>query len=110
MAMAQAQQVARLIRERTGREADLIGITTFGDVSRAQLAQIGGTGVFVSGLRARLLDDDIDIAVHSLKDLPTAQPPGIELAAVPAPDDPPDALAAPNRPNPPHLPPRPPTG
>jgi hydroxymethylbilane synthase len=94
MAMAQAQHVARLITERTGREVELIGITTFGDVSRAQLAQIGGTGVFVSGLRARLLDGDIDIAVHSLKDLPTVPPQGIELAAVPARDDPRDALAA----------------
>ena len=47
-------------------------MTTFGDVSRAQLAQIGGTGVFVSGLRVRLAGGDVDIAVHSLKDLPTA--------------------------------------
>jgi hydroxymethylbilane synthase len=94
MAMVQAQHVARLITERSGREVELIGITPFGDVSRAQLAQIGGTGVFVSGLRARLLDGDIDLAVHSLKDLPTAQLAGIELAAVPARDDPRDALAA----------------
>ncbi len=94
MAMAQSEQVARLIRERTGREVELIGITTFGDVSRAQLAQIGGTGVFVSGLRASLLHGDVDIAVHSLKDLPTAQPEGIVLAAVPPRDDPRDALIA----------------
>ncbi len=94
MAMTQSQHVARLITEQTGREVELTGITTFGDVSRAQLAQIGGTGVFVSGLRARLLDGDIDIAVHSLKDLPVAWPPGITLAAVPARDDPRDALAA----------------
>ena len=94
MAMAQAQRVARLITERTGREVELIGITTFGDVSRAQLAQIGGTGVFVSELRAQLLDGHIDIAVHSLKDLPAVQPEQIELAAVPARDDPRDALAA----------------
>src|SRR5258708_9621160 len=107
MAMAQAQQVARLIRERTGREADLIGITTFGDVSRAQLAQIGGTGVFVSGLPARLLHGGIDIAVHSLKDLPTAQPQGIELAAVPARDPPTDAPPAPPGATPPS-PPSPP--
>ena len=94
MAMVQSQQVARLITERTGREVELVGITTFGDVSRAQLAQIGGTGVFVSGLRASLLHGDVDIAVHSLKDLPTAQPEGIVLAAVPPRDDPRDALAA----------------
>jgi len=94
MAMVQAGHVARLITEATGREVELIGITTFGDVSGAQIAQIGGTGVFVSGLRARLLDGDIDLAVHSLKDLPAVQPAGIELAAVPARDDPRDALAA----------------
>ena len=94
MAMTQARHVAGLITQRTGREVELVGITTFGDVSRAQLAQIGGTGVFVSGLRARLLDGDIDIAVHSLKDLPAVQPHDIELAAVPARDDPRDALAA----------------
>ena len=94
MAMVQSKQVARLITERSGREVGLVGITTFGDVSRAQLAQIGGTGVFVSGLRTSLLHGDVDIAVHSLKDLPTAQPEGIVLAAVPPRDDPRDALAA----------------
>jgi hydroxymethylbilane synthase len=94
MALVQARHVAELITERTGRAVELIGITTFGDVSRAQLPQIGGTGVFVSGLRARLLDGEIDIAVHSLKDLPAVQPEEIELAAVPARDDPRDALAA----------------
>jgi len=94
MAMVQSQQVARLITQRTGRAVELAGITTFGDVSRAQLAQIGGTGVFVSGLRTSLLHGDIDIAVHSLKDLPTAQPEGLVLAAVPPRDDPRDALAA----------------
>jgi hydroxymethylbilane synthase len=94
MAMVQSRHVARLITQRTGRAVELTGITTFGDVSRADLAQIGGTGVFVSGLRTSLLNGDIDIAVHSLKDLPTAQPEGIVLAAVPGRDDPRDALAA----------------
>ena len=84
MAMVQSRQVARLITERTGRAVELVGITTFGDVSRAQLAQIGGTGVFVSGLRACLLAGEVDFAVHSLKDLPTAPPEGIALAAVTA--------------------------
>jgi len=94
MAMVQSQQVARLITECTGRTVELTGITTFGDVSRADLAQIGGTGVFVSGLRTSLLHGDVDIAVHSLKDLPTVQPDGIVLAAVPSRDDPRDVLAA----------------
>jgi len=94
MAMVQSQMVADLITERTGCQVELVGVTTFGDVSRAQLAQIGGTGVFVSGLRARLLDGDIDIAVHSLKDLPTTPAEGIALAAVLPREDPRDALAA----------------
>ena len=94
MAMAQSQQVARLVTERTGRQVELAQITTFGDVSRAQLTQIGGTGVFVSGLRAGLLNGDIDFAVHSLKDLPAGPAEGIALAAVVARDDPRDALAA----------------
>jgi hydroxymethylbilane synthase len=92
MAVAQSGLVASLITERTGRAVELVRVTTFGDVSRAQLAQIGGTGVFVSGLRERLLSGEVDLAVHSLKDLPTADPGGIVLAAVPARDDPRDTL------------------
>jgi hydroxymethylbilane synthase len=94
MAMVQTGLVARLITERTGRPAELVTVTTFGDVSRAELAQIGGTGVFVSGLRLRLLQGDVDVAVHSLKDLPTADADGIVLAAVPTRDDPRDALVS----------------
>jgi hydroxymethylbilane synthase len=93
MAMAQSGQVARLITERTGREVTLVGLTTFGDVTRAELAQIGGTGVFVSTLRESLLAGEVDLAVHSLKDLPVRPPPGLVLAAVPPRDDPRDALA-----------------
>jgi hydroxymethylbilane synthase len=94
MAMAQSLQVASAITERTGRAVELVGMTTYGDTSSAQLTQIGGTGVFVSGLRASLLAGEVDLAVHSLKDLPTAPAEGIMLAAVPVRDDPRDALAA----------------
>ena len=94
MAMTQSGLVARAITERTGRPVELVGVTTKGDVSRAQLAQIGGTGVFVSALRDELLAGRVDLAVHSLKDLPTGQPEGIVLAAVPVRDDPRDALIA----------------
>ncbi len=93
MAMTQAGQVARLISERTGTAVELVGLTTFGDVTRAELAQIGGTGVFVSALRESLLAGDIDLAVHSLKDLPVGLVPGLLLGAVPPRDDPRDALA-----------------
>jgi hydroxymethylbilane synthase len=92
MAVAQSGGVARLITQRTGRRVELVGVTTLGDVSREHVAQLGGTGVFVSALRDSLLHGEVDFAVHSLKDLPTAAPQGIALAAVPARDDPRDAL------------------
>jgi hydroxymethylbilane synthase len=94
MAIAQSRQVADMITERTGRQVEIVGVTTLGDVSRAQLTQIGGTGVFVSALREALLGGEVDLAVHSLKDLPTGLAAGIALAAVPPRDDPRDALAA----------------
>ncbi|MGE5136561.1 MAG: hydroxymethylbilane synthase [Gemmatimonadota bacterium] len=93
MALAQSGQVGDLITARAGVAVELVGLTSFGDVSRASLAQIGGTGVFVSGLRESLLAGEIDLAVHSLKDLPVAAMPGIALAAVTTRDDPRDALA-----------------
>lgn len=93
MALAQSGQVGQFLTERAGVGIELVGLTSFGDVSRAHLAQIGGTGVFVSALRESLLAGEIDIAVHSLKDLPVASPDGIRLAAVPLRDDPRDALA-----------------
>ena len=92
MAMIQAGHVAELIRQRTGAGVELVGLTSFGDITRVNLPDIGGTGVFVSALRGSLLGGDIDLAVHSLKDLPTAALPGITLAAVPPRDDPRDAL------------------
>ncbi len=94
MAIEQSRQVAGLITERTGCRVEIVGVTTLGDVSRAQLTQIGGTGVFVSALREALLGGEVDLAVHSLKDLPTGAAPGICLAAVPLRDDPRDALVA----------------
>jgi hydroxymethylbilane synthase len=94
MAVAQSGDVARLITARTGRPVELMGVTTLGDVSREYLTQIGGTGVFVNALRESLLRGEVDFAVHSLKDLPTGAAPGITLAAVPARDDPRDALVA----------------
>jgi len=94
MAVAQSRRVADQITAATGREVEIVGVTTLGDVNRAALTQIGGTGVFVSALRDALLHGEIDFAVHSLKDLPAVQPPDIALAAVPRRDDPRDALVA----------------
>ncbi len=95
MATTQSQQVADRLTELTGRAVDLVGITTFGDVTKAQLSQLGGTGVFVSELREALAADEIDFAVHSLKDLPTTPDPRLTLAAIPRRDDPRDALVGP---------------
>ncbi|KOG89071.1 porphobilinogen deaminase, partial [Streptomyces varsoviensis] len=92
--MAQSAQVAEAVRTLTGRAVELVEITTFGDTSREHLAQIGGTGVFVSALRDALLAGDIDFAVHSLKDLPTAEPAELVLAAIPAREDPRDVLVS----------------
>jgi hydroxymethylbilane synthase len=69
-------------------------VSTHGDRSAAPLEQLGGTGVFVSALRDALLAGEIDVAVHSYKDLPTASVPEIALAAVPRREDPRDALVA----------------
>ncbi|WP_436737434.1 hydroxymethylbilane synthase [Streptomyces sp. BBFR102] len=94
LAMAQSGQVADAVHQLTGRPVELVEITTFGDTSREHLAQIGGTGVFVATLREALVRGEVDFAVHSLKDLPTAQPDELVLAAVPTREDPRDVLIA----------------
>ncbi|GAA1287165.1 MULTISPECIES: hydroxymethylbilane synthase [Streptomyces] len=94
LAMAQSGRVAEAVRQVTGRPVELVEITTYGDTSREQLAQIGGTGVFVVALREALLRGDVDFAVHSLKDLPTTPHPDLTLAAVPLREDPRDVLVA----------------
>ncbi len=94
LAIAQSTWVAERISAATGLAVELVEITTEGDVNRAHLTQIGGTGVFVSALRDALLAGEIDLAVHSLKDLPTADPDGLALAAVPVREDPRDVLCA----------------
>ncbi|MDQ0992318.1 hydroxymethylbilane synthase [Streptomyces sp. V3I7] len=94
LAMAQSGQVADAVSRVTGRPVELVEITTYGDTSRENLAQIGGTGVFVTALRDALLRGEIDFAVHSLKDLPTTQPEDLVLAAIPVREDPRDVIVA----------------
>ncbi len=91
LAVSQAQWVADALAA-GGRRAELIGIVAHGDVDRRQLTQIGGTGVFAAAVRERLLAGDIDLAVHSLKDLPIESQPGLILAGVPAREDARDVL------------------
>lgn len=94
LARTQAGHVAEAFRARTGRDVELVEVKTAGDVSTAPLVAIGGNGVFVGALRDALLRGDVDVAVHSLKDLPTAPADGITLAAVPTREDPRDVLVA----------------
>jgi hydroxymethylbilane synthase len=93
LALAQSRRVADALRAATGRDVALVEVVTAGDRSAAPIASLG-VGVFVSALRDALTAGDIDFAVHSYKDLPTAVPGGLHIAAVPARDDPRDALVA----------------
>lgn len=93
LATTQSDGVAEMVRA-LGHEVELVLVTTEGDVNRAPLTQIGGTGVFVSALRDALLRHTIDIAVHSLKDLPTGAAEGLVVAAIPPREDPSDVVVA----------------
>ncbi len=94
LARAQSTVVADRLAAASARLVQLVHVTTRGDVDRGPLRDIGGTGVFTSALRDALLAGDVDVAVHSLKDLPTAPAPGLVLAAVPPRDDPRDVVVA----------------
>jgi len=94
LARTQSQAVADAITAATGTPVELVHIVTEGDRSSAAIAQLGGTGVFVAAIRRALLEGSVDLAVHSYKDLPTAPEPGLIIAAVPAREDPRDALVA----------------
>jgi hydroxymethylbilane synthase len=93
LARSQTSAVVAALAE-LGLKADTIEVVTHGDRSAEPLTQIGGTGVFVSALRDALLAGEIDVAVHSYKDLPTAPEPGLVVAAVPPREDPRDVLVA----------------
>ncbi len=92
LARAQSETVAAALRLASGRDVELVEISTYGDRSPEPLATIGGTGVFATALRDALLAGTVDVAVHSYKDLPTGTPIGLEVLAVPAREDPRDAL------------------
>ncbi|MEY2568982.1 MAG: hydroxymethylbilane synthase, partial [Actinomycetota bacterium] len=94
LATTQATWVAERILEALGREVELVEVSTDGDRDAGPLSRLGGTGVFVSALRDALLEERIDVAVHSLKDLPTGPAAGIALAAVPLREDPRDVVVA----------------
>jgi hydroxymethylbilane synthase len=94
LATTQSQAVADAITAASGVPVQLVPISTEGDRSSAAIAQLGGTGVFVTAIRQALLEGTVDVAVHSYKDLPTLPEPGLTIAAVPPREDPRDALVA----------------
>src|SRR5262245_4573322 len=93
LAVAQSRTVADALTAATGEPVELVEIVTAGDRSSAPVQKLG-VGVFVSALREALHAKEIDFAVHSYKDLPTAPADGLCIAAVPARDDPRDALVS----------------
>lgn len=96
LALIQSRQVASALEAGAGASVSLRAIRTEGDEQAdASLARIGGEGVFTSALDRALLDGAVDLAVHSLKDLPTRLAPGLCVAATPAREDPRDALVPP---------------
>ena len=96
LALIQSRQVASALEAAAGASVSLHTIRTRGDEQAdASLARIGGEGVFTSALDGALLDGAVDVAVHSLKDLPTRMTPGLCVAATPPRADPRDALVPP---------------
>lgn len=97
MALSQTQGVADALAASSGRPVELVVISTHGDRSTAPIASLGSTGVFVSALRDALTAGEVDVAVHSYKDLPTAPADGIALGAVPKRDSAADVLISAGR-------------
>lgn len=94
LALAQTNTIASALAAKSGTAPEIITISTEGDRSTESLASLGGTGVFASALRDALLTGEVDVVVHSLKDLPTAPHPGLSIAAIPKRVDARDALCA----------------
>jgi hydroxymethylbilane synthase len=94
LATTQSQLVATRLSELHGVDVELVTISTEGDRSDAPLVSIGGAGVFVAALREAVASGEVDLAVHSLKDLPTAADPRLQVAAIPVREDPRDVLVA----------------
>jgi hydroxymethylbilane synthase len=93
LALAQSGLIADAVRRTAGVDVELVEIVTSGDRSKQPVSRLG-VGVFVSALRDALAAKEIDIAVHSYKDLPTAPADGLVIAAIPEREDPRDALVA----------------
>jgi len=106
LALWQAEHVrAGLMREHPGLEVEIVPMTTQGDrMLAAPLHQIGGKGLFVKEIEIALLERRVDLAVHSMKDVPAQQPQGLEIAAILAREDVRDAWVSRNFASPDDLP------
>src|ERR671913_870910 len=96
LALWQAQHIAtRLESLHAGLRVELLPMSTRGDeLIDRRLDEAGGKGLFVKELEAAMADGRADLAVHSMKDVPADLPPGFALAAIPAREDPRDALVS----------------
>jgi hydroxymethylbilane synthase len=95
LALWQAEHVRRLLRERAGADATIVVIKTTGDRAvDLPFGQVGTKGMFLKELEDALLDGRVDLAVHSLKDVPTEMPAGLVLAAFLEREDVRDALVS----------------
>ena len=96
LAMWQANYVkAALERAHTGLKVEIVGMTTAGDRDKqSPLSKMGGKGVFIKELEIALLEDRADIAVHSMKDVPSVIPDGLQLSAICEREDPRDAFVS----------------
>jgi len=96
LALFQANAVAELLARRTGVSCDIVVIKTSGDqLAEASLAQIGGKRLFVKEIEDALAAGEVDLAVHSSKDMPALLPGGLQIGAVLAREDPHDAVVLP---------------
>ena len=96
LALYQANLVASLLRSHAEVECEIVIIRTSGDrLAEAKLSQIGGKRLFVKEIEDALLAGDVDLAVHSSKDMPAVLPEGLEIGAVLPREDPRDALVLP---------------
>lgn len=93
LALWQAKSISAILREKAGVETEIVIIKTSGDkFQQASFSQIGGKGVFIKELEDALLEEGIDLAVHSMKDVPTEMPGGLTIAAIGKREDVRDAL------------------